>query len=135
MLEKIKTGLRKFMSGRHGADQLNLALLVAGLIVMLVASFTGSMICMLIYLVLYVFCLFRMFSRNNVKRSEENMRYLTLRNKAKSEITQFFSRMKNIRKYKYFRCPQCKTRMRMPRKSGEHTVQCKKCGNQFKMKA
>ena len=50
-------------------------------------------------------------------------------------IRQFINRLRNIRKYKYFKCPQCHARLRLPRKVGEVTVTCGKCRHAFKKKA
>lgn len=135
MLQKIKNALRTFMSGRHGADEMGTALLISGLVLSLIGSFTGIGLLALIGLVFYVWTVFRMFSRNNEKRYAENQKYLSISSKFISEIKQFFVRLKNIRKYKYFRCPQCKARLRLPRKVGEVTVTCGKCKNAFKQKA
>ena len=43
--------------------------------------------------------------------------------------------LKNMRKYKYFKCPECHARLRLPRKVGEVTVTCGKCHHAFKQKA
>ena len=69
------------------------------------------------------------------KRFAENQKYLNFRRNFKSNISQFFVRLKNIRKYRYFRCPECKARLRLPRKVGEVTVTCGKCRHQFRQKA
>ena len=43
--------------------------------------------------------------------------------------------MKNIKQYKYFTCPKCKSRLKLPRGVGEVTVTCGKCGEKIKKKA
>ena len=55
--------------------------------------------------------------------------------KLKTELRQAVVRMKNIRKYKYYKCPNCKARLRMPRGLGEKTVTCSQCKHSFKQKA
>ena len=81
--QKIKQTLRSFMDGRHGADQLSMALLWAGLIAYLLGTiFSGvqgfilwpllGILLTLAGIAAYVLCIFRMFSRNNDKRSAEN---------------------------------------------------------------
>jgi len=135
MWEKIKNGFRTFMRGRHGTDQLSLALLIAGIVMSLMTNITGFAVFYYIGMIAYIYAIFRMFSRNNVKRNAENYKYLTISQKIKSEISQFFARLKNIKKYRYFRCPECKSRLRLPRKVGEVTVTCGKCRHQFKQKA
>lgn len=135
MWQKIKNALANFMRGRHGSDQLSLATLIAGLVLTLLSSITGIRILSLLGFVLYIYTIFRMFSRNNEKRYAENEKYLRITRNFKSETKQFFARVKNFRKYKYFRCPECNARLRLPRKVGEVNVTCGKCRHQFKMKA
>jgi len=88
-----------------------------------------------IAIVIYVWALFRMLSRNVEKRRAENDRFVSMRNKFRTGSRQFFVRLKNSRKYKYFKCPQCKSRLRMPRGIGEKTITCSKCKHSFKKKA
>ena len=135
MWQRIKASLQRFMMGRHGADQLSLALLIAGLALSLLTTITRLTLFYWLGIIAYVWGIFRMFSRNDAKRSEENLRWVTFWTKCKTEIKQFFVRLKNVRKYKYFKCPQCKARLRLPRKVGEVTVTCSKCKNQFRKKA
>ena len=135
MWQKIKNGFRSFMTGRHGSDQLSLAMLISGLVLTLISSFTKIVLFYYLGVAAYVWTLFRMFSRNNVKRSEENAAYLKFTRNFKTNVSQFFARVKNARRFKYFRCPECKARLRLPRKVGEVTVTCGKCHHQFKQKA
>lgn len=135
MWQKIKLGFRNFMMGRHGSDQLSFALLVVGIVLSLVSSITGMLLFYYLGLAAYIWSIFRMFSRNSAKRIAENQKYLNLRSNFKSNISQFFVRLKNGKKYRYFRCPECKARLRLPRKVGEVTVTCGKCRHQFRQKA
>ena len=135
MWQRIKDGFRRFMTGRHGADQLSFALLIGGIVLSLVSSLTRWMLFYYIGLAAYIWAIFRMFSRNNAKRTEENQKYLSFSQNLKSSVSQFFVRLKNFKKYRYFRCPQCKARLRLPRKVGEVTVTCGKCRHQFRQKA
>ena len=135
MWQRIKDGMRRFMIGRHGADQLSLALLIAGLLCSLLTSLTGFAVFYWLGLIAYIYGIFRMFSRNEIKRSEENMRWVKFWTELKTGVKQFFVRLKNTRKYRYFKCPECKARLRLPRKVGEVTVTCGKCRHQFKQKA
>lgn len=135
MWQRIKDGFRSFMTGRHGTDQLSLAMLIAGLALSLISSITGIGLFYFLGLAAYVWTIFRMFSRNDAKRSAENAAYLKFTRNFKTNAKQFFARVTNARRFKYFRCPECKSRLRLPRKVGEVTVTCGKCHHQFKQKA
>ena len=131
MWQKIKNALANFMAGRYGLDNLGKATLILALVLTLLASITNLIIFSILGFILIVLTIFRMYSRNIAKRQAENEKYL----KFKAEIKQFFVRLKNFRKFKYFRCPECGARLRLPRKVGEVNVTCGKCRHQFKMKA
>ena len=133
--EKIKSSLRRFMVGRNGPDELSFAILIFALVLLLVSSFFASWVLNLLGLASYVWIIFLIFSRNIEKRSAENRKYLQLRATFKTKCSQAFVRLKNIRKYKYFKCPECHTLLRLPRKVGEVTVTCGKCRQSFKQKA
>lgn len=132
---KVKSGIQKFMIGRNGPDQLSTAMLVLSIALLLVASFTGSIVLDLLSLIGYALTIFRMFSRNISKRYEENQKYIAVKGKVKLSLSQAKVRLKNSKKYKYFRCPECKSLIRLPRNVGEVTVTCGKCRHSFKKKA
>lgn len=83
----------------------------------------------------YVYALWRMLSRNVAKRQEENRQFMDKMGHAQTEIRQFFLRLRGIKTYKYFRCPQCKTRLRLKRGCGEKHVTCPKCQHKFDERA
>ena len=134
-MQKIKSGLQKLMTGRRGADELSLALLIAGLALSMVGGTIRLGLLNLFGLALYALAIYRMFSRNLQKRYAENVKFTGAWRSAKASVRQFVNRMKNMRKYKYFKCPECHSRLKLPRKVGEVTVTCGKCHHAFKQKA
>ena len=86
-------------------------------------------------MLLAVYTLFRIFSRNTAKRRQENDKYIAWRRDFSTTASQSWNRLKNIRKYKYFKCPECHAMLRLPRKVGEVNVTCKHCGHTFSKKA
>jgi len=132
--EKIKQSFRSLMTGRHGADQLSMALVWIALAIYLLSAVLGLGILSLLSLVLYGYTIFRMFSRNNEKRSEENRRYLAWKNKITTGSKQARTRFKNRKQFKYFRCPNCKAWLKLPRGAGVVTVTCGRCHNSFTQK-
>lgn len=120
------------MRGRHGADEFSMALLIVGLAMSILGNLRPLFPLSLLSLALYIYAMFRMFSRNHEKRYAENQKYIALTH---GSLRQFFVRLKNIRKYKYFKCPECHARLRLPRKVGEVTVTCGKCRHAFKQRA
>ena len=134
-LQRLKERLAIFMQGRHGPDNLGMFTLLSGLVASLLGSFTGIGLFSLAGFALYVTTVFRMLSRNNSKRIEENRKYIDLTSNWKLKSSQFIKRMKNSKDYKYFKCPNCKVLLRMKRGSGERDITCVRCGHQFKQKS
>ena len=134
-LQRLKERLAIFMQGRHGPDNLGMFTLLSGLVSSLLGSFTGIGLFSLVGFALYVTTVFRMLSRNNTKRIEENRKYIDLTSNWKLKSSQFIKRMKNSKDYKYFKCPNCKVLLRMKRGSGERDITCVRCGHQFKQKS
>ena len=133
--EKVKQTIRSFMNGRYGGDELSKLLLWGGFGLYIIGSFAGVPLIAFIGLAAYVFVIYRMFSKNTEKRRAENMRYLSLLNRWKTKGSQAAARRQNRKEYKYFKCPNCHSWLRLPHRVGEVTVTCGRCKNQFKMKA
>jgi len=133
-MDRLRGAFQNLMQGRHGADQLGFVLVYGGLIVYVLGALFGLGILTLLGLACWGWGLFRMLSKNRTKRFEENRKYLELKNKLTLELKQAQNRFKNRKQYCYFRCPQCKSRLRLPRHLGEVTARCKNCGNSFPKK-
>jgi len=126
------------MVGRNGADQLSRAMMWLGIGLMVLAMITSSYVVNLIAMAVYILAIFRIFSRNTAKRGAENRAYLAktmqLRTKTaqiKKSIAHRRNRFKNRKQYRYFKCPSCKSWLRVPRGAGQVKVTCGKCGNKF----
>ena len=140
--QKIKQTLRSFMNGRHGADQLSMALLWTGLIAYLLGTiFSGvqgfflwpllGILLTLAGIAAYVLCIFRMFSRNVAKRRAENAKYMRKTYSIRMWFRSLGERWRQRREYKFFRCPGCGTLLRVPKGKGKIKIVCRKCGNSF----
>ena len=123
------------MSTRNGFDQLSMAILISSLLLQLIGSITGLNVILFLSIALYGWALFRIFSKRDPKRAEENQKFLSWWTPMGTKIRQFFLRLKLRKQYKYFKCPQCGALLRLTRGAGEKDVCCPKCQNRFKMKA
>lgn len=130
--------LSSFMQGRYGTDQLNISLFVLFLVLWIANIFVwnqiASLTLTLLELLIIVIVILRSFSKNIVKRSAENRKFLPVFNAVVSKI-KLLSRMFRDRKtHKYIKCPKCRVHLRVKRTKGVHTVQCPKCGMRFSKK-
>ena len=127
----IKNWLRNFMIGRYGPDQLNIALLVLSLVLSLVGIFVRTNVINIIGNIILIYMLFRMFSRNIPARRRENDKFIKfwwpIKTKIRNKIAQFKSR----KNYCFFKCPECRNTLRVPRGKGKIQITCPKCGERF----
>lgn len=152
------------MFQRRNLDELNRAMLITAIVFTIIGTFffpygawpryvTGGVATVLLVLVVL-----RLFGKNPARRNTENMRFLAI----VTAVGDWFRRLfrprgtparthrtrphrarkaqKNptwseIRQYKYFICPQCTQRLRVPRGKGRIRVTCTRCGNVFETKS
>jgi len=133
--DKIRASFARFMSGRYGIDNLGHEMVIAALVMTVIGALTRFSLLTLLADALILLALFRMFSKNRYKRAAENTDYLQRTQKVRKAMTEWLNRVKNGKKYRYFTCPQCKKRLRVPRGVGKITITCRDCGAKFDKKA
>ena len=133
--DKIRASLARFMSGRYGADQLSYAMVILALVMTVVGALSGLGLLTLMADALLIVMFVRMLSKDRYRRAHENQVYLEKTQNVRRAVTEWMNRVKNSKKYRYFTCPKCKSRLRVPRGVGSVTITCKSCGNKFDKKA
>lgn len=130
----VRNALARFMYGRNGTDQLGLFTLGVYLLVWLLQVITGWDILALVEYVLLFVILYRMLSRKLDRRRAENAKFLQAIQPARKRIRSFRNRMQD-KDHRYFRCPNCRQQMRVPKGKGRITVHCRSCGTTFEEKS
>lgn len=126
--------LRNFMQGRYGSDQLNMALVMAVLLLSLINVFAHSLVIFILEMLIMAFAVYRMLSRRIQTRLRENKAFLSGWGKVKQFFTRLKTRRKDRKTHVYMKCPACKAQLRLKRVKGEHGVKCPKCGADFRVK-
>ena len=130
--------LQKFMLGRYGSDQMNLALVVLAVFLALLAGIVKSPIIQAIGLALIIYALFRMLSKNVAARRKENNWFLHWSQPVTTKLGNFLTRRlaeHNDKEHRYFSCSTCRARLRVPKNRGTLQVTCPKCGRVTKVKS
>lgn len=122
---------KKFMQDRTGVDHLSLALLIVSLVVGLFGQLLGWGWLTWLSLVPLVFCYFRIFSKNKLKRHQENILFLKYWYPIQSKWINQYRALKARRQYRYFKCKECGQQLRVPRKKGKIEITCPKCRHTF----
>ena len=151
-----------FQRQQRYLDELNRTMLITALVLTIIGMFFFEFgtwpryVFSALAAALLILLVVRMTSRNQTKRNQENMRFLTIT----TEVGDWFRRTfrqgttangsyqaprakksgkkpswNDMRQYKYLLCPQCGQRLRVPRGKGRIRVTCTNCGNVFETKS
>jgi ribosomal protein S27E len=134
--------LNRVMAGRHGGDAFSVAQLVLyGILLMLSSIFHNSLLLLLAVAVL-IWCLWRMLSRNQQNRWKENawflgwwnpiwhgMRGISARFRREQDYATMKARDRSV--YRYYKCPKCKNKLRVPKGKGKIAITCPVCHTEF----
>ena len=131
----MRQKFQQFMSGRYGADQLCRLLMVITLVVLVLSMFRPLRFLYIVAMVLLVYTYFRMFSRNVEKRYAENQKYLNWKYRLVVKKDQRKKRWAQRKTYHFYKCPNCKQTVRVPKGKGKICITCPKCRTEFVKKS
>ena len=130
----VRNFLQKLMYGRYGGDQLNNFLLILYFVFWLLAIVSGVELISSLGLVCIFIAIIRMMSRKIDRRRAENAKFLQLTAPANRWIKLQRTKAKD-KEHRYFKCPNCKQTLRVPRGKGKITITCRSCGTSFTEKS
>ena len=127
-LQRVLYKFSIWMNGRYGTDELNIALIVISAACGILSCFPFLWRLPAIGTLALIFACFRMFSKDIAKRQRELDKYYQIKRK----FTSFFSLRKKMyeerKTHRYFKCKNCKTYLRVPKRNNKIEVTCPKCG-------
>lgn len=127
----MKEKVQKFMIGRYGFDELSKAYMGATIVLIFLSMLFKSTILNLAAIALLVYSYYRVFSRNVEKRREEEQKYRSFRYQCILERKAFKTRQKEKKIYRFYKCPQCRQKVRVPKGRGKICITCPKCQTEF----
>lgn len=141
-LMRFSYWVNRMMAGRYGSDQLSLALMVAYFLLILLANLTRLPLLSYLALGLLVWAFYRIFSRNISRRYRENAWFLARWRRVSGWFRQSSSRFESWRSktlyrmndkktHRYYRCPNCKNTLRVPKGKGKIMITCPVCRTEF----
>lgn len=126
---------------RYGVDRLSFVLIFTAIALSVISMFFSFSLYIVSYILhaltiaLMAVAFFRVFSRNFQARQRELHKYTELEYKVVSFFKRFIRTSDDRRRFKYFRCPKCHQKLRVPRGKGKLRVRCAKCSHQFEIRA
>ena len=130
----MKEKLYRLMQGRYGMDQLNQFIFYVELIFFIISLFNRSILITGAFYICLVLVMYRMLSRNYVKRSIENQKFIHIKSKVTHRFQSIYKNVKD-KNNKYLVCPKCAQIIRIPRHKGNITVTCPSCRQSFDAKS
>lgn len=135
----MKEKFIKFMYGRNGVDDLarfeSIFIWIPLLLSIFIRVHIVQSILSTIAVILIVHMYFRVFSKNIPKRYEENQRFRTARYNWIVKWNKFKKQREQKEIYKFFKCPMCKQKVRVPRGHGKILITCPKCREEFERRS
>ena len=141
----------RFLEGRYGlrglSDNMQILLVVVYFGLALVNVFARSRIVGAIEMLVLIYTLFRVLSKNIPARENENrlvtvwmhklreaLRFQKMRTQTRKQNRAVQKERRKDKEHIYRECPECGATLRLPRKQGKHTVACPRCGKVFGVK-
>lgn len=128
--------IRKFMYGRYGLDELYKFEFILYIITLFIGIFFKSKVLSIVQLLLIISILYRPMSKKIYKRSNENQKFLKLKNAISRP---FLNIKRNIqdKDHIYKKCHKCKTTLKLPlpSKKGIKHAKCPHCGKRITLLA
>ena len=123
--------LRACMQGRNGTDHLSIAQIALALLLNMLAGVLGWQWLSLVATIILVWACFRILSRNIVKRRAENHHFIHLWSHIRNHFSSQRDRARQGKEFRFFTCPSCKNKLRVPRGKGKLQITCPRCGQRF----
>lgn len=150
MQNNFQRKINNFFSNRNGVDEISLTCFVLNIIfAILWFIFNDLYVFLVLELICFSYCIFRIFSKNVYQRQKENIAFCNFfknifksKNKAKRKTTIKVKakkvkedKVKKDKNYIYKQCPNCKSEIKISRnKKGERIIMCTKCYTESKFK-
>ena len=119
------------MMGRYGNDKMNQVLSAVSLILVILGVLLGVDTLYTLGMLLLAYIYFRMFSKNISKRYAENQTFLRYYDRMTGWFDGKKRSMERNKNYKIFACPECKQKLRVPKRKGKIQIRCSRCGKEF----
>lgn len=123
-----------FFSRFYGLDSLSVFLLLLCSILNVIAlsnPYSDLGIFGILGLIPLIICIIRTLSGNHVRRWQENATFLSFFEPLSLGMKERAEKKEQKKVFKFFNCPNCKLRIRVPKGKGRIEITCPKCQTRF----
>lgn len=119
------------MYGRYGNDQLSGVFLGLAVGCLILHVFTRLIIFYLAGMLLLIYDMYRSFSKNTAKMSSQNQKFLNWRYQRIVKYNNAKKHWAQRKDFRFYKCPGCRQKVRVPRGKGRISITCPKCRKEF----
>lgn len=123
--------MARFMYGRYGNDQLSKLYLGLALVCLVLNLLTRLTLFYVAGILFMGYGIYRSFSKNIAKMSAQNQKYLNWRYQRIVKYNNEKKHWAQRKEYRFYKCPGCKQKVRVPRGRGKIAITCPKCRHEF----
>lgn len=123
--------MTRFMYGRYGSDQLSKLYVSLAMVCLMINVFTRLQLFYVAGFLLLIYGTYRSFSKDIAKMSAQNQKYLNWRYQVIVKFNNFKKHWAQRKEYRFYKCPGCKQKVRVPRGRGKIAITCPKCRAEF----
>ncbi|MCM1047113.1 MAG: hypothetical protein NC433_01650 [Clostridiales bacterium] len=128
-LQNLGEKMQIWMYGRYGYDELSKTLFIVAFVLMFLSFLFPPFSS--IALVLLIWTIFRTYSRNIEKRRNERNAYLGFVGKTRQGWKRRKDMWRERKTHRYYKCPNCRVYLRVPKGRGKIEISCPKCQNKI----
>lgn len=129
--QRMTYSLQRLMAGRYGYDEFSKFLLIAAVVFSGLSYFPDLQMLYFVSVILLVYSLFRVMSKNFDKRRRELEKYFAVKRKITGRFSAEKKRWSERKTHRFFKCKNCKTVLRVPKGKGKIKISCPKCRNEI----
>ncbi|GAE87202.1 hypothetical protein JCM21531_553 [Acetivibrio straminisolvens JCM 21531] len=126
------------MADRYGSDRLSIFLIILSIILNFIGNLLKTPVFGLIGYIPLAISIYRMLSKNITRRRMENYKFVMFTDSFtawfKKAVDNITIRIRDAKTHRYFSCPDCRAKLRVPKGKGTIIITCPKCKTEFKKK-
>lgn len=132
----LRERIALFFMGRNGPDTLytfSFALSLVAIFLWGIFRYhpVWRIVLPVLYFLFFGYALFRLFSRNILRRRRENEAFRRFFARLFRPVYRVYLRVRDRKTHVYRKCPHCKSFLRLRRIPGEHVARCPACHDTF----
>lgn len=120
-----------YVNGRYGMDEFSKVLMIAGLLFLALSNFVGGRVSSTLGVAVFAFAALRPMSKQRDNRLKEYRWYMRVKQRMLTKYHKIKNRYVQRKVYKFYKCPECKQKIRVPKGKKKIRITCPSCQHSF----